>query len=199
MVKSLISVAVASVLSCSIAFASDNASIEGKEKITRNGVSIYLEPNSANKQKYLSGEFDKSLETMKKAYEANKNNKAMRASAPPVTQVLVLDVCSTKYGGCEYIDDNQRETKYDHDGAMFQVRTGVVGYGGGSYDRAKFAGNEAVQLRSDGVDLSGDNIIDGWVDLYDISKPANSSGTFEFSARSINAPGNTVSTSIYIK
>ncbi|WP_186302468.1 hypothetical protein, partial [Campylobacter coli] len=76
MVKHLISVAVASVLNCGIAFAADNASIEGKEKITRNGVSIYLEPNSPNKQKYLSGEFDKSLEAMKKAYEANKNNKA---------------------------------------------------------------------------------------------------------------------------
>ncbi|MCR2062228.1 hypothetical protein [Campylobacter helveticus] len=57
MVKCLIRVAVASVLSCGIVFAADKVSIDGKEKITRNSVNIFLEPNSANKQKYLNGEF----------------------------------------------------------------------------------------------------------------------------------------------
>lgn len=197
MVKSLISVAVASVLSCGIANASDNASIEGKEKITRNGVNIYLEPNSANKQKYLNGEFDKSLEAMKKAYEANKNNKAMRAPAPPVSEVQILEIESTQ-GGYEYVF-GKTITNQDHGGSYFVVSTGVTGYGGGSYDRAKFAGNDAVQLSSDGVDLTGDNIIDGWFDIWDISKPSNSSGTFEFTSRSINAPGNSMSTSIQIR
>ncbi len=142
MVKHLISVAVASVLNCGIAFAADNASIEGKEKITRNGVSIYLEPNSPNKQKYLSGEFDKSLEAMKKAYEANKNNKAMRAPAPPVSEVQILEIQSTQ-GGYEYVF-GKTITNQDHGGSYFVVSTGVTGYGGGSYDRAKFAGNDAV-------------------------------------------------------
>ena len=56
-----------------------------------------------------------------------------------------------------------------------------------------------MQLSSEGVDLTGDNIIDGWLDIWDISKPANSSGTFEFTSRSINAPGNSMSTSIQIR
>ncbi|MCW1360687.1 DUF4879 domain-containing protein [Campylobacter sp. US33a] len=198
MVKHLISVALASVLSCGIANASDNASIEGKEKITRNGVNIYLEPNSPNKQKYLSGEFDKSLEAMKKAYEANKNNKAMRAPAPPVYYVAVLGVISQQ-GGREELKEGQTITNNDHGGDPFVVHTLVLGYGGGSYDKASFAGNQAVQLSSEGMDYTGDNIIDGWYDIWDISKPANSSGNFEFTSRSINAPGNSMSTSIQIR
>ena len=46
--------------------------------------------------------------------------------------------------------------------ALANVWTGVEGYGGHSYDRAKFAGNEAIQLDSEGVDLDGDNIVDGF-------------------------------------
>ncbi|WP_170999479.1 DUF4879 domain-containing protein [Campylobacter sp. MIT 12-5580] len=198
MVKCLINSAmVVSVLSCSIANASDNALIDNKEKITRNGVSIYLEPNSPNKQDYLNGKFDKSLELMKKAYKANKNNKTMRASAPPVTEVQILEVESTQ-GGYEYVL-GKSITDQDHGGSYFVVSTGVTGYGGGSYDRAKFAGNDAVQLSSDGIDLTGDNIIDGWLDIWDISKPANISGPFEFTSRSINAPGNSMSTRIQIR
>lgn len=45
MVSKAFSLVVAGFLSCSLAYA--NSLIEGKEKITRNGVSIYLEPNSA--------------------------------------------------------------------------------------------------------------------------------------------------------
>lgn len=198
MVKCLIRVVVASVLSCGIAFATDKVSIEGKEKITRNGVNIFLEPNSANKQKYLNGEFDKTLEAMKKAYEANKNNKVMKAPAPAVYYVAVLGVVSEQ-GGREELAENQTATNNDHGGNPFVVHTLVLGYGGGSNDRAKFAGNEAVQLSSEGMDYTGDNIIDGWYDIWDISKPANSSGTFEFTSRSINAPGNSMSTSVQIR
>ncbi|WP_297811372.1 DUF4879 domain-containing protein [uncultured Helicobacter sp.] len=134
---------------------------------------------------------------MKKGYK--ENSKIQSKAVPLVTQVLILDVCSEKYGGCEYINDNQTETAYDHGGVPFQVNTGVVGYGSGSYDRAKFAGNEAVQLYSEGVDLSGDNIVDGFIDYWDISKPSNASGTFEFTATSINNAAVSKSTSIYIK
>ncbi|WP_297580081.1 DUF4879 domain-containing protein [Helicobacter sp. UBA3407] len=196
--RKFLSLALASALSCGIAFGADNYTTEGKEKITRNGVNIFLEPNSPNKQKYLSGEFDKALEKMKKGYQENAKIQP-KASAPLVTQVLILDVCSGKYGGCEYINDNQTETAYDHDGVPFQVNTGVVGYGGHSYDRAKFAGNEAIQLDSEGVDLDGDNIVDGFIDYWDISKPKNTNGTFEFTATSINNAAVSKSTSIYIK
>ncbi len=188
-----------SLLSSGVAFGADkiDESLKGKEKITRNGINIFLEPNSPNKQKYLNGEFDKSLEAMKKAYEANKNNKATRASAPPVTEVQILEVVSTK-GGYEYVF-GKLITDQDHEGELFLVSTGVTGYGGNQYDRAKFAGNDAVQLSSEGIDLTGDNIVDGWLDIWDISQPANKSGIFEFTSSSINPPSNSMSTSIQIR
>lgn len=188
-----------SLLSSGVAFGADkiDESLKGKEKITRNGINIFLEPNSPNKQKYLNGEFDKSLEAMKKAYEANKNNKATRASAPPVTEVQILEVVSTK-GGYEYVF-GKLITDQDHEGELFLVSTGVTGYGGNQYDRAKFAGNDAVQLSSEGIDLTGDNIVDGWLDIWDISQPANKSGIFEFTSNSINPPSNSMSTSIQIR
>ena len=188
-----------SLLSSGVAFGADkiDESLKGKEKITRNGINIFLEPNSPNKQKYLNGEFDKSLEAMKRAYEANKNNKATRASAPPVTEVQILEVVSTK-GGYEYVF-GKLITDQDHEGELFLVSTGVTGYGGNQYDRAKFAGNDAVQLSSEGIDLTGDNIVDGWLDIWDISQPANKSGIFEFTSSSINPPSNSMSTSIQIR
>ena len=188
-----------SLLSSGVAFGADkiDESLKGKEKITRNGINIFLEPNSPNKQKYLNGEFDKSLEAMKKAYEANKNNKATRASAPPVTEVQILEVVSTK-GGYEYVF-GKLITDQDHEGELFLVSTGVTGYGGNQYDRAKFAGNDAVQLSSEGIDLTGYNIVDGWLDIWDISQPAKKSGIFEFTSSSINPPSNSMSTSIQIR
>ncbi|EPA9305394.1 TPA: DUF4879 domain-containing protein [Campylobacter coli] len=198
MVKNLISVAVASVLSCSIAFAADNASIEGKEKITRNGVSIYLEPNSPEKQSILNGDFDKAIERMKKAYEANKNNKAMRAPAPPVTYADVVQVYSQQ-GGYEDLAEGQMVTRNDHGGDPFGAVTGVLGYGGSTTDSATFAGNQARYIKNQPIDVNGDNIIDGWWLWWDISKPANSSGQFVYTARSMNAPGNTMTATIQIK
>lgn len=51
--------------------------------------------------------FDKALEAMKKAYEANKNNnKAMKAPAPAVYYVAVLGVVSEQ-GGREELAENQ--------------------------------------------------------------------------------------------
>ena len=66
--KFLISVALASAFGSVALFGADY-STEGKEKITRNGVNVFLAPNSPNKQKYLGGEFDKALEEAKKAYK----------------------------------------------------------------------------------------------------------------------------------
>lgn len=199
MFKKCVGFMLISLLSSGVAFGADkiDESLKGKEKITRNGINIFLEPNSPNKQKYLNGEFDKSLEAMKKAYEANKNNKATRASAPPVTEVQILEVVSTK-GGYEYVF-GKLITDQDHEGELFLVSTGVTGYGGNQYDRAKFAGNDAVQLSSEGIDLTGDNIVDGWLDIWDISQPANKSGIFEFTSNSINPPSNSMSTSIQIR
>lgn len=67
------------------------------------------------------------------------------------------------------------------------------------YDTATFAGNQAKQLSSDCLDLTGDNICDGWYDIWDISYPVNSSGNFIFTSRSVNSITTKLSTSLQIR
>ena len=70
MTRKCLSLALASVLSCGIAFATDsNYTTEGKEKITRNGMNFYVEPNSPHKKEILNGELDNIIETIKKNVE----------------------------------------------------------------------------------------------------------------------------------
>ncbi|WP_297578482.1 DUF4879 domain-containing protein [uncultured Helicobacter sp.] len=93
---------------------------------------------------------------MKKAYEANKNNKAVKAAAPPVSEVGIMAVCSQQQvgqlqDGCENIQDNQTSTNFNHGGNPFQVVTGVVGYGGRNTDSATFAGNQATMIDCVGI------------------------------------------------
>ncbi|CAM3529985.1 DUF4879 domain-containing protein [Helicobacter ganmani] len=139
---------------------------------------------------------------MKKAYKANKNNKAVKAAAPPVSEVGIMAVCSQQQvgqlqDGCENIQDNQTSTNFNHGGNPFQVVTGVVGYGGRNTDSATFAGNQATMIDCVGI-AGSDNVVFGWWEWWDISKPSNSSGEFVYTVRSINV-GPTMSTSIYIK
>lgn len=197
MVKQIISIAVASVLSCGIANASDNASIEGKEKITRNGVDIYLEPNSANKQKYLSGEFDAMLSSMKKEYEEIKKQPQPKEPAKPVSKVLIQYIKSTQ-GGKEVIKQNQGSTIKDHGGKEFMAITNVIGHGGLGYDSATYAGMQVTMSKEDSIDLDGDRIIDGWVDYWNLAKTNFPSGKFTYTSRSINVDP-TMSVSIQIK
>lgn len=192
MTRKFLSLALASVLGCGIAFGENsNYTTEGKEKITRNG-----EVNSPLKEKIRNGEFDKSLERMKKAYEENKNNEATKAAAPPVSAVYILQVCSSDAGGCEYINEGQTSTNLNHGGSTFYVITGVRGYGGRNTDSATFAGNQATMIDCQGA--ANNNVVYGWYEQWDISKPSNTNGTFTYTARSINV-GPTMSASIYIK
>lgn len=196
MTKRIFSLALASVLSYGIAFGAENYTTEGKEKITRNGMNFYVESNSLLKERIQSGELDKALERMKKAYEANKNNKDSKAAAPAVSAVYILQVCSSN-AGCEYITEGQTSTSLNHGGSEFYVITGVVGYGGRSTDSATFAGNQATMIECEGA-VNNSNVVYGWYEAWDISKPSNSNGTFTYTARSLNV-GPTMSTSIYIK
>ena len=194
MASKAFSLVVAGFLSCSLAYA--NSLIEGKEKITRNGVSIYLEPNSAEKQRIINGEFDRTLEKMKKAFNAN--SKASKAPAPPVSCVTIEGIVSQK-GGKEVIVEGQTMTKYDHGGNPFSVVTRVIGYGGNSsVDTATFGGSKVNYINFEGLDFNGDKIIDGWLEEWDLSTAPNESGFFIYTSRSIN-PGPTLSTSIQIQ
>ncbi|EAH7984838.1 DUF4879 domain-containing protein [Campylobacter upsaliensis] len=192
MASKAFSLMVAGFLSCSLAYA--NSLIDGKEKITRNGVDVYLEPNSPDKQKYLNGEFDTILGKMKRVYVP----KAAKAPAPPVSYVTIEGIVSQK-GGKEVIAEGQTITKYDHGGNPFSVVTGVIGYGGNSsVDTATFGGSKVNYINFEGLDFNGDKIIDGWLEEWDLSTAPNESGLFIYTSRSIN-PGPTLSTSIQIQ
>ncbi|TLD84577.1 DUF4879 domain-containing protein [Helicobacter sp. MIT 11-5569] len=197
MTKKFFSLALASVLSCGIAFGAEGYTTEGKEKVTRNGMSFYVESNSPNKEKILNGEFDNMLETIKKNNGEDKQDKITKAAAPAVSKVYILSVCSSDVGYCEDINEGQTSTNLNHGGNPFFVWTQVNGYGGSNTDSATFSGNQASML--DCIGIEGDNrVIIGWLEQWDITKPANTNGTFTYTARSINV-GPTMSTSIYIK
>ena len=127
---------------------------------------------------------------------------ASAASAAPLSQVKVLKVESPACG-FEDIGDGQEKTRCDHSGPNIKIYVLEVGYG------------RKAQLRLDGFDVDGTrtpvcafdngNLTDctvgrktvGYLYVFDLA--GKQEGTFTFSNTSINAPGNTMSTQLYIK
>ncbi|HEF4762338.1 TPA: YolA family protein [Pseudomonas putida] len=125
------------------------------------------------------------------------------ASAPPLTQVKVLKVESP---GCgfETIDEGQTQTRCNHSGPNIRIYVLEVGYG-----------RNQPQVALDGFDVNGTrtpvcaydngNLTDCVAgrktvgNLYIFDLAGKQEGTFTFSNTSINAPGNTMSTQLYIK
>lgn len=175
-----------------VLYAQDDAT-KGKEAVSRNGVTFYVESNSVLKQDILSGKMDNAIKLIK---QNKSNQKVARSPAPPVSAVYVVRVGSTQ-GGIEDISVNQQTTTNDHGGAEMLVATFVIGYGGSQYDSATYAGVSVPQMQSACWDGNNDSICDGWVDYWNLSGYGNS-GLFVFKARSIN-PGPTKQVSIMIK
>jgi hypothetical protein len=127
---------------------------------------------------------------------------ASAASAAPLTQVKVLKVESPACG-FESIAAGQEKTLCDHGGPNIKVYVLEVGYG------------RAAQVGLDGFEVNGTrtpvcafdngNLTEctvgrktvGYVYVFDLA--GKQEGTFTFSNTSINAPGNTLSTQLYIK
>lgn len=171
------------------------------ETVTRSGVNVFLDQNSINKQRIKQGDMDKSLAQVRKVFN-NINTKTSR-SAPPVSKVMVLQVCSSEKmkitkNVCEDIQNNQLATNYNHSGDFFVVQTAVIGYGGRGYGNATFLGNEARLVETSGIDIDGDRVVDGYLELWDISELGNDSGIFSYTSRSINA-GPSLNTTVFIK
>lgn len=127
----------------------------------------------------------------------------LAASAPPLTDVQVLKVQSTACG-IENISAGQERTTCDHGGADIKVYVLEMGYG------------RAPRVALDGFSVTGarekvcayrngnptqctstETRIVGTLYIYDLG--GKQEGTFTFSNTSINAPGNTISTQLYIK
>lgn len=172
-------------------YAQDDAT-KGKEAVSRNGITFYVEPNSSLKQDILSGKMDNAIKIMK---QNEPKQKAARASAPPVSAVYIVGIQSSQ-GGWEDLLDKQATT-IDHGGDVILVGTLVQGYGGSQYDSATYAGISVPQMQSNCWDANNDRICDGWIDYWNLSGYGNS-GLFVFKARSIN-PGPTKQTSVMIK
>ncbi|MGX1171395.1 DUF4879 domain-containing protein [Pseudomonas sp. R151218B TE3479] len=123
------------------------------------------------------------------------------ASAAPLSEVKVLKVESPACG-FEDIVPGQAQTRCDH-GPTIKVYVLEVGYG--RQPHVTLDGFEVDGIRSPVCAYSNGNLNDcsvrtkvvGYLYIFDLK--GKQEGTFSFSNQSINAPGNRMSTQLYIK
>ena len=127
----------------------------------------------------------------------------MAASAPPLTSVQVLKVQSAACG-IENISDGQDKTACDHAGANIKVYVLEMGYG--RVPNAALDGFELDGMKTQVCAYGNGNLtqctgaaskVVGTLYIFDLD--GKQEGTFTYSNTSINAPGNKVSTQLYIK
>jgi hypothetical protein len=127
---------------------------------------------------------------------------ASAASAPPLTQLKVLKVESPACG-YESIAQGQAETRCNHTGPNIRVFVLEVGYGREAH--VALDGFAVNGTRTPVCAFDNGNLTDctvgrktvGFLYIFDLA--GKQQGTFTFSNTSINAPGNTLSTQLYIK
>ena len=127
---------------------------------------------------------------------------ASAASAAALSQVKVLKVESPACG-FEDIAPGQERTRCDHRGPNIKVYVLEVGYGRNAHialDGFEVNGTRTPVCAFDNGNLTectaGKKTV-GY--LYVLDLAGKQEGTFTFSNTSINAPGNTMSTQLYIK
>lgn len=128
---------------------------------------------------------------------------AAAASAPPLTQLKVLKVESP---GCgfETIDEGQTQTRCNHSGPTIRIYVLEVGYGR-SQPHVALDGFDVSGTRTPVCAYDNGNLTDCVAgrktvgNLYVFDLAGKQEGTFTFSNTSLNAPGNTMSTQLYIK
>jgi hypothetical protein len=127
---------------------------------------------------------------------------ASAASAPPLTQVKVLKVESPACG-FENIAEGQEQTRCNHTGPNIRIFVLEVGYGRQAH--VALDGFEVNGTRTPVCAFDNGNLTDctvgrktvGYLYIFDMA--GKQEGTFTFSNTSINAPGNKMSTQLYIK
>ncbi|MGY3172700.1 hypothetical protein ACVWYU_002087 [Pseudomonas sp. TE12234] len=127
---------------------------------------------------------------------------ASAASAPPLTQLKVLKVESPACG-FESIAEGQVETRCNHAGPNIRVFVLEVGYGREAH--VALDGFEVNGTRTPVCAFDNGNLTEctvgrktvGYLYIFDMA--GKQQGTFTFSDTSINPPGNTLSTQLYIK
>ncbi|MBV6824171.1 DUF4879 domain-containing protein [Pseudomonas sp. PD9R] len=124
------------------------------------------------------------------------------ASAPPLTQLKVLKVESPACG-FEDIAEGLAQTRCDHTGPNIRVFVLEVGYG--REPHVALDGFAVNGTRTPVCAFDNGNLTDctvgrktvGYLYVFDLA--GKQEGTFTFSNTSINAPGNKMSTQLYIK
>lgn len=123
--------------------------------------------------------------------------------APTLSFLEIVAVGSTLHQSktgkfYEDISSLQFSTKENHGGSEFIVVTYELGFS--STQRAKFNGKNARLIDYDFIDVNGDNIIDGFMYYWDISRLSPSDyGEFTYEATSSNFPYNSMYDSLNIK
>lgn len=127
---------------------------------------------------------------------------ASAASAAALSQVKVLKVESPACG-FEDIAPGQERTRCDHSGSNIKIYVLEVGYGRRAHvalDGFEVNGTRTPVCAFDNGNLTectaGKKTV-GYLYIFDLA--GKQEGTFTFSNTSINAPGNTLSTQLYIK
>lgn len=154
-------------------------------------MTITFEGSGMLYEMYLNGELTESIEEMRENCPVSG---VTRAPANPVSYVGVIQVRSS-LGGYENIPAYQYTTTADHGGAEMYVVTQENGYG---RDYATYAGMQVQIIDSGSIDFNNDNIVDGWLYLWDLSG-ISESGRFQYQSTSYNSPWNTMSTWINIR
>lgn len=127
---------------------------------------------------------------------------ALAASAAALSQVKVLKV-ESPVCGFEDIAPGQERTRCDHSGPNIKVYVLEVGYGRSA--RVGLDGFDVNGTRTPVCAFDNGNLTEctagkrtvGYLYVFDLA--GKQEGTFTFSNTSINAPGNTLSTQLYIK
>jgi hypothetical protein len=127
---------------------------------------------------------------------------ALAASAAALSQVKVLKV-ESPVCGFEDIAPGQERTRCDHSGPNIKVYVLEVGYGRSA--RVGLDGFDVNGTRTPVCAFDSGNLTEctagkrtvGYLYVFDLA--GKQEGTFTFSNTSINAPGNTLSTQLYIK
>ncbi len=177
---------------------------EGREKISREGVDIYLRPNSPLKKDYLSGKYDDDLKAFKKEVEAIKakeknKDKETKAPAPCVSKAVIVDLRLNVSDNSilESFDYKQYATTNGKYTGNLIVKTRVMGFGG-SADTATFMKQKSENVADAFIDADGDRIMDG-VDIYwGIKNKSTLPGNFVYTARSLNC-STTKTATLYIQ
>jgi hypothetical protein len=127
---------------------------------------------------------------------------ALAASAAALSQMKVLKV-ESPVCGFEDIAPGQERTRCDHSGPNIKVYVLEVGYGRSA--RVGLDGFDVNGTRTPVCAFDNGNLTEctagkrtvGYLYVFDLA--GKQEGTFTFSNTSINAPGNTLSTQLYIK